>query len=292
MTGSAHHIPLDADFPEDDLAGAIPAEEIKGLFEAVFRQYGHDFRAYSPGYLGRRLQRVLIDEKVGTVAELRGRVLGDAAAMERLVRMLTIHTTAFFRDPSFFALIQSQILPVLRTYPLIRIWAAGCSTGEEAYSLAILLHEEGLSSRCRIYATDCSNAALAKAREGIFPLPLMQEYAVNHREAAGRGKLSDYYTDDGRNAILHGFLREGIVFAQHNLVSDESFNEFHLVLCRNVLIYFDRDLQERAHDLIWRSLVRHGFLGLGSSESLTLSAHHDHFQEFAKKERIYRKTTP
>ncbi len=277
---------------DEAILAQAPPEAVDRLFGAIFDRYGFDFRGYAPGYLRRRVARSMADHRLGTVEELEARVLGEREAMGRLVDTLTIHTTSLFREPEFFQAVREHVVPWLRTYPFVRIWVAGCSTGEEAYSLAILLHEEGIYSRCRIYATDFNETVLARAKAGIYPLALMREYAAAHAAAGGRGDLSIHYADDGRNAVFDAEIRERIVFAQHNLAGDGPFNEFHAVFCRNVLIYFDRPLQGRVHDLMWGSLVPHGFLALGSSESLSLSVHQDRYEEMPGRKRIYRKTTP
>jgi chemotaxis protein methyltransferase CheR len=269
--------------------GSVFDPEMREILDALFERHGIDFRHYAAGYLRRRLLAAAEGWRLGSSAALRDLVLRDPAALARLHESLAIHTTAMFRDPSFHLALRARVVPVLRTYPFIRIWVAGCSTGEEAYSLAILLHEEGLLPRCRIYATDASERVLARARDRIFPLSAMRDYAENHRQAGGPSPLSDYYAEDGRNAILRSFLEERIVFAQHNLATDRSFNDFHLVLCRNVMIYFAPELQARVHALMRESLVRFGFLGLGKGESLSFAERQGCYEEIAPRERLYRK---
>jgi chemotaxis protein methyltransferase CheR len=263
--------------------------ELRGLLDAVFEHYGVDFRGYAFSSLKRRVLRRVMEEKTGTIAGLQQLVVADLAAMERLLTALTVHVTAMFRDPAFYVVLREQVLPVLRTYPFLRLWVAGCSTGEEVYSLAILLHEEGLYSRCRIYATDLRETVLEKARSGIFPLSVMQEYTLNYQQAGGRGAFAEYYTSDHEFVIFRSFLRENVVFAAHNLVSDASFNEFHAIFCRNVMIYFNRALQERAHQLFKESLINFGYLGLGRSESVRFSNCEHDYEPVSAKERIYRK---
>ncbi len=277
--------------PETVSEGSFSDGELRRFFEAVFERHGLDFRHYALGYLRRRVLCAMADRKCGSLTDLLDLVLAEPAtlALAALVRNLTIHTTAMFRDPGFYRALGEHVVPVLRTYPFLRIWVAGCSTGEEAYSLAILLHEAGLYSRCRLYATDASETVLARARQRIFPYASMREYGENYRQAGGRADFSGYYADDGHSAILRSFLQERIVFSQHNLVSDGSFNEFHLVLCRNVLIYFDPELQARAHRLMRESLVRFGFLGLGKGENPDYADRRDHYKEVAPRERLYRK---
>jgi len=265
--------------------------ELRDFFQAVFERHGLDFRHYVPGYLRRRLLCAMADWKCESrgLPAFQALVLEEPPVLAGLVRSLTIHTTAMFRDPGFYRALRTHVIPVLRTYPFIRIWVAGCSTGEEAYSLAILLHEAGLYSRCRLYATDGNETVLARARERIFPCASMREYAENYRQAGGEADFTDYYAEDGHSAILRSFLQEQIVFSQHNLVSDGSFNEFHLILCRNVLIYFDQELQARVHRLMRESLIRFGFLGLGKGESLSFPDRRDQYKELAPRERLYRK---
>ena len=228
-------------------------------------------------------------EHLATVSALQERVLHDSAVMERLLLDLSINVTAMFRDPTFYSSVRDTVIPLLRTYPFIRIWHAGCSTGEEVYSMAILLHEEGLYDRCRIYATDINEAVLEKARKGIFPLANMQEYTSNYLKAGGKTAFSDYYTANYESAIFSQKLRENIVFAQHNLASDAVFNQFNLIVCRNVLIYFNRELQDRALGLFREALVRNGYLGLGSRETLQFSAHADAFEAVDRNQRLYRR---
>src|SRR5919202_6684026 len=242
--------------------------EIELLLEAVYRRYGFDFREYAPASLKRRLWRRVFGEKLETISQLTDRLLHDAAAMERLLLDLSINVTSMFRDPSFYAALREKVVPQLRTYPFTRIWVAGCSTGEEVYSLAILLHEEGLYERTRIYATDINETVLQRARTGVFPLDKMREYTRNYIRAGGNGVFSDYYVAKYDGALFARSLIENVVFAQHNLVSDRSFNEFNVILCRNVMIYFDRPLQNRVIDLFHDSLEMFGVLGLGHKESL------------------------
>ena len=263
--------------------------ELRALMDDIFEMHGLDFRNYSYSSLRRRVLNRVDQENAGTIAGLHQRAQGDAACMERLLTALTIHVTSMFRDPGFYLALRGKVLPVLRTYPYLRLWIAGCSTGEEIYSLAVLLHEEDLYSRCRIYATDLSETVLEKARAGVFPLSQMQEYTRNYQKAGGRRDFSEYYTADDGLALFRPFLRENVVFALHNLVSDASFNEFHAILCRNVLIYFDRSLQGRVHNLFHDSLVMFGYLGLGRSESVRFTSHEKHYDAVFPVERIFRK---
>jgi chemotaxis protein methyltransferase CheR len=228
-------------------------------------------------------------EGLRTISGLLERVLHDPSAMERLLLDLSINVTSMFRDPSFFASFRANVVPALRTYPFLRIWNAGCSTGEETYSLAIMLREVGLYERSRIYATDINEAVLHSAAEGIFPLAKMQEYTENYLAAGGSRSFSDYYTAAYERAQLDRSLTENIVFAAHNLVSDRSFNEFHVIVCRNVMIYFDRDLQDRVHRLFLDSLAPFGVLGLGRKESVWQSDFAEQYDVVDQAERIYRR---
>jgi chemotaxis protein methyltransferase CheR len=263
--------------------------ELQLLLEGIHRHYGYDFRDYVLPALARRIWTVARAEGAETISQLQDRVLHDPAAMGRLLQSLAVHVTAMFRDPSFYLTFRQRVVPLLRTYPFIRIWHAGCSTGEEAYSMAILLEEEGLIDRCRIYATDMSEPVLAQAREAILPLKKMREYTAAYQRSGGKRSFSEYYTAAYGSAILRPSLRDQIVFSQHNLAMDSSFNEFHVILCRNVMIYFNERLQARVHDLFYRSLVTLGVLGLGQQESLSLHAHETRYEELVRGERLYRR---
>jgi len=265
------------------------AIEISLLLEGVHQHYGFDFRQYAKASLRRRLWRRVFAEGLSTISGLQERVLHDRAAMERLLLDLSINVTSMFRDPGFFASFRQHVVPALRTYPFLRIWNAGCSTGEETYSLAILLREVGLYDRSRIYATDINESVLASAAEGIYPLAKMQEYTENYLAAGGSRSFSDYYRAAYGRAQLDRSLSENVVFAAHNLVSDRSFNEFHVIVCRNVMIYFDRALQERVHGLFLDSLSPFGLLALGRKETIAHSTHSDRFDVVDELERIYRK---
>lgn len=223
------------------------------------------------------------------MSELQHAVLHDTHMMEKLLLDLSINVSSMYRDPSFYCAFREHVVPVLRTYPFIRIWHAGCSTGEEVYSMAILLQEEGLYDRSRIYATDINEVVLHTAKSGIYPLDKMQEYSQNYLRAEGKGSLSDYYTARYDSVIFNSQLIRNVVFSQHNLVTDRSFAEFHVILCRNVMIYFDRKLQERVHGLFYESLVPFGFLGLGSKESMRLSKYETCYEQVDVREKIYRR---
>jgi chemotaxis protein methyltransferase CheR len=263
--------------------------DIRKLLEDVFHRYGHDFREYAPASIRRRVLAAVQSEHVESVPLLRDRVLSDPSCMDRLLLGLTVHVTAMFRDPGFYISFRQNVVPLLRTYPFARIWHAGCSSGEEVYSTAILLQEEGIYDRCRIYATDSSEAVLRGARAAVFPLASMKEYTENYQKADGKKAFSEYYTARYDHAVLRPSLRERIVFAPHNLVTDASFNEFNVILCRNVMIYFNRALQDRVHRLLYSSLARLGVLGVGRKESLRFTPHEACYEALDNSEKLYRK---
>lgn len=263
--------------------------ETQLLLEGVYRYYGYDFRNYAFSSLRRRIQSFLHSEGLANVSALQERVLHDRTCLERFLLGLTVNVTSMFRDPSFYLTFRNQVVPLLRTYPFIRIWHAGCSTGQEVYSMAILLYEEGLYHRCRIYATDTNESVLHKAKSGIFSLELMREYTQLYLKAGGKRSFSEYYTAAYGSAIFREFLREKVVFAQHNLATDSSFNEFNVIFCRNVLIYFDRVLQKRVHELFYNSLCSFGILGLGRQESIKFTPYEQSYAEIAQGEKLYRR---
>jgi chemotaxis protein methyltransferase CheR len=260
--------------------------EIELLLEAVYRHYGFDFRGYAYASLRRRVWKRIQAEGLGTVSDLQAAVLHDPEVLDRLLDDLSVNVTAMFRDPGFFLAFRERVVPLLRTYPFFRIWHAGCSTGEEVFSMAILLEEEGLYDRARVYATDMNERVLRQARAGIFPLERMQEYTDNYIRAGGRRSFSEYYTAGYGGALFHPALLRNVVFAQHNLVTDRSFSA---ILCRNVLIYFDKALQTRVHRLFYDSLATFGVLALGGKETLRFSAFEECFEPLAPGDKIYRK---
>jgi chemotaxis protein methyltransferase CheR len=263
--------------------------EIELLLEAVYRRYGFDFRQYAQASLKRRLHRRMLAEGLDTISQLQSRLLHDPSCMEQLLVDLSINVTSMFRDPSFYVAFRKKIVPALHTYPFTRIWCAGCSSGEEVYSLAILLQEEGLYERTRLYATDINEHALATARAGVFPLDRMKQYTQNYIRAGGKQDFSEYYVAAYDNAQFSRALTENVVFAQHNLAMDRGFNEFNVIVCRNVLIYFDRALQDDVHGLFYESLGMFGILALGHKESIRFTAYADRYEEMDADERVYRK---
>jgi chemotaxis protein methyltransferase CheR len=263
--------------------------EIRLLLEGIYQFYGFDFRDYALASLKRRIWNIVHAEGLSSVSALQERVLHDAACMDRFLLTLSVHVTAMFRDPGFYLVFRNNVVSLLRTYPFIRIWHTGCSTGEEVYSMAILLHEEGLYDRCRIYATDISEAVLDKARQGIFPLARIQEYTTNYLKSGGKRAFSEYYTAAYSNAIFNPSLKRNIIFSPHNLAQDGPFNDFNVILCRNVLIYFNKQLQERVHNLLYESLVIFGILGLGQQETIKFNPHEHKYEELERGERLYRR---
>ena len=273
----------------EQLARVDDVDDIAALLDDIYEYHGYDFRDYSLASVRRRLIQFLEAEDLTDMAALRRKVIRDRECMSRLLTRLSVSVTAMFRDPGFHLAFRSTVVPLLRTYPYLRIWHAGCSSGQEVYSLAILLKETGLYDRCRIYATDINEAALAKAKQGAFPLAAMKEYTSNYLAAGGARPFSEYYETGAGTAVFDPGLRANVTFAQHNLASDGPFNEFHVVLCRNVMIYFNRALQLRVHELITNSLVLFGFVGLGSKESLAHTPYESRFKQLDSRERLYRK---
>jgi len=263
--------------------------EIELLLEGIYQHYGFDFRSYAYASIRRRLWKRIEAEGLSTISGLQDQVLHNPPMMEKLLLDLSINVTSMFRDPGFYRVFREQVIPTLRTYPFIRVWHAGCATGEEVYSMAILLEEEGLYERSRIYATDINEVVLQKAKSGIFPLERMQEYTENYIAAGGKRAFSDYYTAKYGGALFSPGLTKNVVFSQHNLVTDRSFSEFNVILCRNVLIYFDKTLQSRVLTLFYDSLAMFGILALGSKESLRFSPYEECYEQINGPEKIYRK---
>jgi chemotaxis protein methyltransferase CheR len=262
--------------------------ELRLLLDAVFAKYHYDFRCYAQAPLKRRLAAALAHFGCSTLSCLQDRVLHEPKVFTELLGFLTVQMSDIFRDPSYFLAIRDKVVPYLRTYPSLKIWVAGCSTGEEAYSLAIVLAEEGLLERTLIYATDINPDSLRAAREGVYDIDRFTRFSQDYLLAGGRASLSNYYTAHYRSAVMDRALKKAILFSDHSLATDSAFAECELVSCRNVLIYFQRELQNRALDVLQGSLCRKGFLGLGAKESLHFLAHASLFSEFAAAERIYR----
>ncbi|MBA1276571.1 MULTISPECIES: CheR family methyltransferase [Pseudomonadaceae] len=265
------------------------AIELKLLIEAIYLRYSYDFRDYSGASLKRRVLLALKQMQCESISELQRKILYDPQAFMELLQFLTIPVSEMFRDPSYYLALREQVVPVLRTYPSLKIWIAGCSTGEEVYSMAILLREEGLLERTILYATDINPRSLEQARQGIFDIGDMQQYTTNYQRAGGKRSLSDYYTAAYDSAIMDKTLKDQVTFADHSLATDSVFAETQLISCRNVLIYFNKPLQDRAFGLFHESLCHRGFLGLGSKETVEFSGHADRYEAFDKPQRIFRK---
>ncbi len=263
--------------------------ELRLLMEAIYAKYSHDFRHYSGASLKRRVQHALKQLDCETISQLQSKVLHDPTVFGQLLDILTIPFTEMFRDPTYWLALRAQVVPLLRTYPSLKVWVAGCATGEEVFSLAILLHEEGLLERTMIYATDINPSVLDKAGLGIFPIAGVRQHTANYQAAGGTAAFSDYYSAAYGAARFDPELIRNVTFADHSLATDTVFSETHFISCRNVLIYFNRELQNRALGLFHDSLCHRGFLGLGSKESLDFSAFSDHFEPVARRERIFRK---
>jgi chemotaxis protein methyltransferase CheR len=263
--------------------------ELPLLLEAVYRKYHYDFRGYAAASLKRRLTQAMERFACGTLSQLQDRLLHEPALFPALLDFLTVQVSEMFRDPAYFRALREKVVPLLRTYPSLKIWVAGCSTGEEVYSMAILLQEEGLLERSLIYATDINAGALERAQSGIYDAARIGGFTDNHRKSGARSSLSDYYTAAYGKAVFDKSLKTNIVFADHSLSTDSAFSEVQLVSCRNVLIYFDRALQDRVLGLFRDSLCRKGFLGLGAKESLRFSMHSYAFSDFAVNDKIFQK---
>ena len=276
----------------DPISDSIEDIEIRLLLEALYAKYHYDFRKYAMASIKRRLRQAR--EKFGfvTFSAMQEALLHDPTLLPQLLGYLTVQVSEMFRDPSYFRAIREHVIPHLRTYPSLKLWIAGCSSGEELYSFVILFREEGLEQRTLFYATDINQEALHIAEAGIFGLDRIKLFTENHRKSGGRSSLSDYYTAAYGRASFDKSLREKVIFSDHSLVTDAVFAEMHVISCRNVLIYFDRALQDRALTLFRDSLARRGFLGLGSKESLRFSALADSFEEYVRGERIYQMREP
>lgn len=263
--------------------------EMKLLLEGIYHWYGYDYRNYAYNTIKRRVWHRIHGEKLSTISGLLEKVLHDSDCLKRLVADFSINVTEMFRDPIFFLNFREHVIPLLRTYPSIRIWHAGCSTGEEVYSMAILLSEEGLYDKTKIYATDINSDVLKVAKAGVFSLENMRKYTNNYMMAGGKKAFSDYYTVKNDGVKFHPKLTRNIIFAQHNLATDQSFNEFHVILCRNVLIYFNKTLQKQVHHLFYESLGMFGVLGLGDKETIGYTDMADCFEEVIVGQKLYKK---
>jgi chemotaxis protein methyltransferase CheR len=276
----------------DDLQEEIPSTErieIGLLLEGIYQQYGYDFRNYTLSSIRRRIWHRIQTDGLTTISSLQEKVLHDQRMMEKLFHDFSINVTEMFRDPEFFLTFRKKVIPLIKNYPYVRIWHAGCASGEEVFSMAILLHEEGIYHKTRIYATDMNENILQRAKKGVIPLRYMQAYTNNYVRSGGTSAFSEYYTAKDNHVCLNPFLIKNIVFAQHNLVTDGSFNEFHVIICRNVMIYFNRSLQERVYQLFYDSLSTPGFLGLGSKEAIQFTTQANRYEEVTSNEKIYRK---
>ena len=264
--------------------------EIRLLLDAIYRRYHYDFRSYAMSSIRRRLRQARRDLDCATISALQEKVLHDPDMMPLMLGYLTVQVSEMFRDPSYFMAIRKKVVPHLATYPSLKVWIAGCSTGEELYSLVILFREEGLEERTLFYATDINRDALARAEAGIYDIDRMRQFTENHRRSGGLTSLSDYYQTGYGRCVLDKSLRRNVVFSDHSLVTDQVFGEMQFVSCRNVMIYFDRALQDRAVGLFRDALPRNGFLGLGAKETLRFSDHATAFRDFVPEDRIYQRT--
>lgn len=279
------HAPADGDHPPDKIFDI----ELRLFVEAVYLRYHYDFREYAPSSLKRRLRAALARFNCRTLSQLQHRLLHEPAVFPALLDYLTVQVSEMFRDPLYFKALRESVLPVLRTYPSLKVWIAGCSTGEEAWSMAILLHEEGLLERTLIYATDINAQSLQTAEAGVYAADRIAGFSENHRRSGASASLSEHYTAAYGNAVFDKRLKKHIVFSDHSLATDSVFAEVQLVSCRNVLIYFNRALQDRALGLFREALCRQGFLGIGVKESLRFSDHHEAFTELVPQLRLYQK---
>ena len=271
------------------MAESVEDIEIQVLLEALYQRYHYDFRNYARASIKRRLLQAREQLGFSSISAMQDSLLRDKQMLPRLLNYLTVQVSEMFRDPSYFRALRTKVLPHLRTYPSLKVWVAGCSHGEELYSLAILFREEGLDTRTVFYATDINPDALHAAEAGVYSTEQIRKFTENHQKSGGKTSLSDYYVADYGRAIFDKSLRNRVVFSDHSLVTDAVFGEMHLISCRNVLIYFDRPLQDRAIGLFQDSLARKGFLGLGSKESLRFSSHADAFSDFVPEEKIYQR---
>ncbi|TGE38944.1 protein-glutamate O-methyltransferase CheR [Desulfosporosinus fructosivorans] len=263
--------------------------EIHLLLEGIYSYYGYDFRNYVSASIRRRIWYRIRAERIQNVSSLQEKVLHDPSAMARLLSDFSIHVSEMFRDPRFFESFRKNVVPLLKELPFVRIWHAGCSTGEEVYSMAIILYEEGLYNKTKIYATDMNEDLLKKAKEGVYSLDKMRTYMDNYQTAGGLNEFRKYFEVSNDKVIFHPFLTQNVIFAQHNLAIDHSFNEFHVIICRNVMIYFDKVLQNRVHGLFYESLCPSGILGLGDKEDIAYNHYSHYYKAFDHEQKIYQK---
>ncbi len=263
--------------------------EIDLILEALYKKYGYDFRNYSKAHVKRRLLNRLGTSNLKSISEMQHKVLHEPDFFEILLRDLSINVTEMFRDPGFYLALRNEVIPILKTYPFFKVWHAGCSTGEEVYSFAVVLKEEGLYDRAQIYATDFNHDVLDIAKKGIYPIDRIKEYTANYQAAGGKQSFSDYYMANYDSVIYDQSLKKNLVFAEHNLVTDNVFAEVNLIICRNVLIYFNKELQNRVVSLFNDSLVNGGFMGLGSKETLQFTDQANNYDIINKDEKVYKK---
>ena len=274
----------------DSSGTEIEEIEIRLLLEGIHLCYGYDFREYTLNPLRRGIFTAMAREHVPTVSAYQDLILHDASCMQRFLSTVGVNVTSMFRDADLMRAVREEVAPMLRTYPSSRVWIAGCATGEEVYSFAILFEEEGVLDRCTIYATDLNEDMIAVARLGSYPLERIRRYEEAYRESGGRGSLADHYAVVGRSARFHRSLQSSVTWARHSLVGDGSFNDFHLIVCANVLIYFRDSLQQHAHRLLYDSLIRGGYLALGKRESLLSCPDRDHYEQVRDGVSLFRKT--
>ncbi len=263
--------------------------EIRLLLEGICLKYGYDFRDYSQTHLKRRIMHRLSLSNLKSISQMQHQVLNDRSFFEQLIADFSINVTEMFRDPPFYKVFRQEVVPVLKTYPFIKVWHAGCSSGEEAYSMAILLKEEGLYDRTQIYATDFNGQILEKAKQAIYSIDNIKQYTFNYQQSGGQASFADYYIARYDSVILDNTLKDKIIFADHNLVTDGIFGEMHVIICRNVLIYFNRELQNRVLKLFYESLRYGGFLGIGTKESLKFTEYMEKYSTISENQKIYKK---
>lgn len=267
----------------------LKAAHLPEIIAIIKEQHGYDFSGYAAASFQRRLNTFMHQSDIKDVYSLKYFLLNDKDTFSNLLEKITVNVTTMFRNPDFFSELKETIFPILASYPVIRIWHAGCATGQEVYSMCILLKEAGLLHRANIYATDINPQNIKTARSGSLPLAEMKEYIRNYNTAGGKEGFSEYYTIEGDRATINKDLLSKVIFSRHNLVTESSFNEFNLILCRNVMIYFNRQLQDKVIGLFNDSLISGGFLALGDKESLITSAHNKTFARYTKSQKIYKK---